>query len=260
MRFQLSLVLALVLFLPTYKLNAAGNNQDSLSDESNKVLVNVNAGFCDKYLWREMTFDNGLILQPEVVVTYKDFYISTWGNVKLWDRATDTVHSEEIDFIAGYYHSFKSFDIEAYISYYNFFNFPEDNTAEANLGIYYPIGDFTLFGRSAFDIIQNPGGIFGELGFDYEKELSDKFTLFGTALTGIGSKKFNEHYLSDFDYPKIGKSSFNYASFDLGISYSPVESFSINADFLLNVAIDKEVRKSLGPTSNLIEIVLRKEF
>jgi hypothetical protein len=260
MRLLSNLILAISLILPTFQLSGAEINQDSLFKESNKLQVNLNAGFCDKYLWRGMTFDNGLLLQPEVVVTYKDFYVSSWGNVKMWDIATDTVHSEEIDFILGYYHSFESFDIEAYISYYNFFNAPEINTTEINLGIYYPLSDFTLFARSAIDLQINRGGVYGEIGVDYEKELTDKFTIFGTVMTSIGSKKFNEYYLTPFGYTENWKSSFNLAGCNLGVSYSPFDKFSIDADFTLNINIDKDVIKALGPTSNLIELVLRKEF
>jgi hypothetical protein len=254
MRLLSGLFLAIVLILPSLEISGATINQDSLSDDSNKLHVSVNAGLCDKYLWRGITYNKGLVLQPEVAVTYKDFSLSSWSNLKLWD--IDGTNSNEIDFTIGYYHSFNSFDIESSLNYYHYFPVPEDNTSEFNLGIYYPLGDFTLFARSSIDILKNRGGLYSEIGFDYEKELSDKFTVFGTLLTGIASNKFNSYYLEI----SKGKSTFNLTSCDLGLSYSPFNSFYIDADFLLNINIDKDVKEALGGTSNMIEIVLRKEF
>jgi hypothetical protein len=254
MRFLSSLILIFALIMPTLQLSGATINQDSLSDESNKLQVSVNAGFCNKYLWRGKTYNKGLVLQPEVAITYKDFSLSSWSNFKLWD--VDGTNSNEIDFTVGYHHSFNSFDIESSLNYYHYFPVPEDNTSEFNLGIYYPLGDFTLFARSSIDILKNRGGLYGEIGFDYEKELSEKFTAFGTLLTGMASNKFNSYYLGI----EKGKGAFNLASCDLGLSYSPFNRFYIDADFLLNINIDKDVKEALGSTSNMIEIVLRKEF
>jgi len=246
------------LIMPTIQVIGAVTNQDSISDEGSDLQVGLNAGFCDKYLWRGVTWNKGLVIQPEVVLTYKDFSLSSWGNIGL--NKVDVVDYNEIDFTLGYYHSFNSFDIESYLSYFYYLNQDFDATAEFNLGIYYPLGDFTLFARSSIDVLANLGGMYGEIGVDYEKELSDKFSLFGTVLTGLASKTFNEYYLAEFGYPEEGKHSFNLVSGNIGLSYSPFESFYIDADFLINFNVDNEVRSALGSSTNLIELVLRKEF
>jgi hypothetical protein len=251
--------MAILLILPAFQLIGAESNQDSLVKEDNNLQVSLNTGFCDKYLWRGITFNKGPVFQPEVDINYKDFSFSSWGNFGL--SKVDEVNFNEIDFILGYSHSFNSLNIDGSLSYYYYLNKDFTSTLELNAGISYPIGDFTPFIRSSYDLLACSGAMFCEIGFDYEKDISDKFTVFGTLLTGIGSKTFNEYYLSDFDYPEIGKSSFNLAGCNLGISYSPFEKFSVDADFTFNMNIDKEVRKTtLGNTSNLVEIVLRKEF
>jgi hypothetical protein len=258
MRFLSYSFFTLSILLLSIQLCKAEIKQDSISDEGNTIQFTLNAGFSDKYLWRGITYNTGLLFQPELVLNYKDFSLSSWSNLKLWD--IHGYNKNETDFTLGYYHSFKSFDIESYISYYYYYYAPSDNTAEFNLGFYFSIGDFTLFARSSIDMIANPGGLYGEIGCDYEKELSDKFTLTGTLLTSIGSKAFNEYNLSDFNYTENGKTSLNLASIDLGLSYSPIKDFSIGADFLLNINIDKDVRNAIGGTSNLFEIILKKEF
>lgn len=253
MRFLMPILLSVSLIITEIPLNGATNKLDSIVDESNKITVNVNTGFCDKYLWRGITYNKGLVFQPEVIVSYKDFSLSSWGNFKLWD--VNGTNSNEIDFTLDYYHSFNSFNLDGYLSYYHYFYAPEDNTSEFNLGVYYPSGGFTFFARSSYDILAYRWGtLYGELGFDYEKEISDQFSVFGTLLAGFGSKEFNSNYLD------IEKSAFNLTSCDLGLSYSPIENFSIDADFLMNINIDKDVRKALGTTSSLVEIILRKEF
>jgi hypothetical protein len=231
--------------------NAAVNQPQAIDDQSN-IGLSLNAGFCDKYLWRGITYNEKLVFQPEVELSYKDFYVAAWGNFGLM-KETESFH--EIDFTLGYYHSFNSFAIESYLSYFFYINqLDAANTAEFNLGLYYPIGDFSLFARSSFDVLSYFGAMFGEIGTDYEKEISDHFSVSGTLLAGFGSQNFNETYLS------VNKSAINLVGGKVGISYSPFDDFYINADFLLNFNINNDIKESIGSTSNLFEIILRKEF
>jgi len=249
MRLFSSIVLVLLLAI---QLKGASNGQDSLPSENTGVTVSLNAGLCDKYLWRGITYNTGLVFQPEVSLSYKDFSLTSWSNFGITDA--DDVNYNEIDFTLGYYHSFNSFDIEGSLSYYYYLNQDFTPTIEFNAGIYYPLGDFTLFARSSYDFLACSGAMFGEIGFDYEKELSDKFTVFGTLLTGFGSKIFNEYYIT------VDKSALNLAGGKVGLTYSPFSNFFIDADFLLNINLDKEIINALGKSSNLIEIIIRKEF
>jgi hypothetical protein len=267
MRIFKCIFLSFFLLLSAFHVKAFNNVQDSSLNAENKITVDLNACFSSKYIWRGLTYNQGLVLQPEIVVSYKDFYVSSWSNFKIWD--INQTNSNEIDFTLGYYHSFSSFDIESYFNYYNYINQPDcPNTGELNVGLYFPTGDFNLFARASVDLISNIGGTYGELGFDYEKELSDKFKVYGTLLTGIGSKKFNQYNLAGWDkykmdnwtYPDDGKTSLNLVTGNIGLEYSPIKYFSIGADFLLNINIDKDVRNAIGGTSNLFEIILKKEF
>jgi len=245
------LLLAILLVASIIKVADAAVNQEPATEEKSSIGVSLNAGFCDKYLWRGITYNEKFVFQPEVELTYKDFYLSTWGNFGLMNEVQSY---NEVDFTLGYYHSFNSFDIDAYVSYFHYFYAPDDNTAELNLGIYYPLSDFTLFARTSFDIISYTGAMFGEIGTDYEKDISDNFSVFGTLLAGFGSRNFNATYI------EVDKGAFNLVGCKAGLSYSPFEDFYIDADFLLNFNIDKDVKESLGGTSNLFEIILRKEF
>jgi len=228
MRLFSSIVLVLLLAI---QLKGASNGQDSLPSENTGVTVSLNAGLCDKYLWRGITYNTGLVFQPEVSLSYKDFSLTSWSNFGITDA--DDVNYNEIDFTLGYYHSFNSFDIEGSLSYYYYLNQDFTPTIEFNAGIYYPLGDFTLFARSSYDFLACSGAMFGEIGFDYEKELSDKF---------------------------VDKSALNLAGGKVGLTYSPFSNFFIDADFLLNINLDKEIINALGKSSNLIEIIIRKEF
>jgi hypothetical protein len=251
MNLRKPLLLAIVLVVSIVQVASAAEIEDPSSDEKSSIGVSLNAGICDKYLWRGITYNEKLVFQPEVELTYKDFYLSTWGNFGLMNEVQ---RYNEVDFTLGYYHSFNSFDIDAYVSYFHYFYAPDGNTAEFNVGLYYPLGDFTVFARSSFDIIAYTGAMFGEIGTDYEKEISDHFSVFGTLLAGFGSKNFNVNYI------EVDKGAFNLVGAKAGLSYSPFESFYIDADFLLNINIDNDVKESIGGTSNLFEIILRKEF
>ena len=134
-------------------------------------------------------------------------------------------------------------------------------TAEFFVGLSYPLGDFSLFTSFYVDILKNAGGIYDELGVEYEKELSDKWTISGSLLSGIASKKFNEYYLYDEKHPEFSKNAFNFLGVNATITYSPLKDFFIDAHFQFNHTLDKELTQSLLKTnSNYFEIIFRKEF
>lgn len=204
-------------------------------------------------MWRGITYNNGLVLQPEAVVNYKSLSFSVWSNITVWD--VDAVKSNEIDFCLSISQSLLNFDIESSLNYYNYIKQEgSPNTAEFFLGIGYPAGNFNFFARGYVDIIAYSGAVYGEVGAEYEKELSEHFSFSATLLASIASKKFNENYL------EFSTGAFNIATGDLTITYSPFKNFSIEPYFQYNMTINEDLRELLNTHSGFIGINFRKEF
>ena len=230
-------------------------SEEQVVDESD-WSYGVNAGFSNKYLWRGMVFNNGLVFQPEAFIGWRDFSVNLWSNTTLYDK--DGINAHEVDITLDYYHSFSNFDFESFFSYYAYID-QEDvpNTVEWNTSAFYHLGDFTLSAGLNVDVLENAGASYLEIALDYEKALSDKFTFSGKVMTGIGSKKFNGYNLD------VAKTTMNLVGGNVGLSYCLIENLFIDANFYQNFFIDKDLRNSEimnGVNSNAFELVLRKEF
>lgn len=213
----------------------------------------VTTGFSNKYLWRGLVYNDGLVFQPEAYVAWKDLSFSLWSNTTLYDVNGENAH--EIDYTLDYYHSFEKFDIEAYFSYFQYIKQEDSpNTGEFVFKSFYPVGDFTIFASASFDLIDNVGGEYFEAGLNYEKELSDKFTLTGSLLTAYASSAFNNYYL------EVEKGAFNLVGGSVGLSYNLLDFCSIEANCYLNCTIDKALIDAMGKSTNAVEIKLSKEF
>jgi len=225
-------------------------------DEESDWSYGINAGFSNKYLWRGMVFNNGLVFQPEAFVGWRDFSVDLWSNTTLYDK--DGINAHEIDVTLDYSHSFSNFDFESFFSYYAYID-QEDvpNTLEWNASAFYHLGDFTLSAGLNVDVLDNVGASYLEIALDYEKALSDKLTFSGKLMTGIGSKKFNDKNL------EVAKTTMNLVGGNVGLSYSLIENLYLDFNFYQNFFIDKELRNSEvmnGVNSNAFELILRKEF
>jgi hypothetical protein len=232
---------------------AFSKDKGTPKEEESKFSYGIDAGFSNKYLWRGICYNNGFVFQPDVWVGYGDLSLTTWSNITIWDKNSET--SNEVDFTLSYSKSLLNFDIEGSLNYYYYFGAADENTSEFHVDLSYPIGDFSIFTGFSVDILEYTGSIYDELGIEYEKKLSDKFSISGSLLTAMANKKFNENYL------EVNKSAFNFLGANATLTYSPVSGLYIDAHFQFNHTLDKELDESiLHSNSNFFEIILRKEF
>jgi hypothetical protein len=236
--------------------NVQGNTsaQDSSVNKHSDIIFGINTGFSNKYMWRGMCYNQGLVFQPEAYISYGNLSLSSWSNVTIWDINSEKAN--EVDFILTYSNSIFNFDIESSLNYFYYINQAGvPNTSEFFLGLGYPVGNFTLFSGMSVDILEYAGALYCELGIAYEKELSEKWVVSGSLLTGFANSKFNYNYLS------VSKSAFNIVGANAYLTYSPLNDFYIDAHFQQNFTLDKELSKTiLTSNSNYFEIILRKEF
>ncbi len=233
---------------------AFSQDPESQEEKGPEFSYGIDGGFSNKYLWRGICYNNGLIFQPDVYVSYGNLSFTAWCNIPVWETDKLNTNGNEIDFTLGYSNSFFNFDLESSLNYYHYFYDPDASTSEFIINLSYPIGDFSLFTGFSVDILQYAGAMYDELGIEYEKELSDRFTISGSLLTAVASKKFNKNYL------EVEKSAFNLLGANATLTYSPFADFHIDAHFQFNHTLDKELIESMNANSNYFEIILRKEF
>jgi hypothetical protein len=234
-----------------------GFGQSTVSDTTEEAesdwSFGVSSGFSNKYLWRGIVYNNGLVFQPEAYVAYRDLSFSVWSNTTLYD--VDGVSANEIDYTIDYAHSFSVFELETFFSYYQYIQQAgTPNTAEWYLSGALSLGSFSIYSTVTVDVLEYAGASFLELGLNYEKELSDRLILSAGCLTGFGSKKFNLNYL------EIEKNAFNNIGGSVGLAYSLTENFSLGANFYQNIYIDRDIIGVQGSSTNAAELKLSYEL
>ena len=86
MRTLFFLILLTALLLSMAPVALAQSIDESATEDEGGLGLTLNTVFCDKYLWRGINYDDGLIFQPEAVLSYDDFYFSLWGNIDLLNK------------------------------------------------------------------------------------------------------------------------------------------------------------------------------
>ncbi len=252
-----TLLIVLLFIILWNKGNCKTNTQDTITvEEESDWYFGADAAFTDKYLWRGIVFNHGLILQPQIYAGYKDFSIYIWGNTPLWD--VNEVAGNEIDVYLDYYHSLSFIDVEASLNLYTYPGQDYQATMELFTGIFYPIGDFTVFADINIDLLANAGATFYELGVEYQKNLSERLSIAAKVQSGIGSKKFNSYNL------EIEKSGLNFVGGNIGLTYSICDGLFIDAgyyhDFIIGDEIKQAIRNIYDVPSSAFELKIRKEF
>jgi hypothetical protein len=243
----------LLLFALLLLIGQQGICQTTEEEAGSDWSFGVSSGFSNKYMWRGIVYNNGLVLQPEAYIGYKDFSFSVWSNTTLYD--VDGVTAHEIDYTLDYSHAAEKFEVETYLSYYQYIQQVDaPNTAEWYLKGSLPLGNFSVYSSLTVDVLEYAGASFLELGLNYEKELTEKLTLAAGCLTAFGGKKFNVNYLD------IEKSAFNHVGGLVGLSYSLSENLTLEANFYQNVYVDSDVIQALGSNSNAVDLKLSFDF
>lgn len=226
--------------------------QDEVEAQEVSMYYGMDAAFSSQYMWRGISYNHGLVAQPDVYIGWGDWCLTFWSNITLWD--IDDVTSNELDFTLSYGHSFRNIDAEASLNYYNYFGATEYNTGEAMLNLSLPLGNFTLFNNVALDFLEYSGALYNETGVAFSCDLSDKFSLTATALGALASGKFNQGYLD------VDKGAFNFVGFGAMLTRSMNHDFYLDLHVQWNQYIDEQIRETLGNQNSYIELIIRKEF
>ena len=204
-------------------ISFAGIAQDA-TDIVEQESVGFNYGFendfITQYVWRGLSYNEGLITQPYLWIEYNGFTFYSWSSLTLQDR-NNNPKSNEVDFAIQYSRNIESLLLEPSIAYYTYPNQADaPPTAETNLKIAYPIFEMELYTNISLDILEYSGSLSGDFGVKKVLFENDLINISLDANAGWANKKFIETYIGAYTEDEI----FHFFILSLAMEYYLTES------------------------------------
>ena len=204
-------------------ISFAGIAQDAtytVEQESNGFTYGFENDFITQYVWRGLSYNEGLITQPYLWIEYNGFTFYSWSSLTLQDR-NNNPKSSEVDFAIQYSQNIESLLIEPSIAYYIYPNQADaPSTAETNLKIAYPIFEMELYSNICLDILEYSGSLSGDFGVKKVLFENDLINISLDANAGWANKKFIETYIGAYTEDEI----FHFLNLSLVMEYYLTES------------------------------------
>ncbi len=207
------------------------------------AAVDINSA----YVWRGLTFNNGLVIQPSIdVAADNGFSVNVWGNYDIddYDGNVDEYHFSEVDLTAAY--AFKLGDVDTSIGViaYTFpTTYPDnlygegtdfDSTAEIFLSLGYELGyGFSIAGNIYYDVDQ-VDDFYVTAGIEYAYDINDKTSLTLGGLISYAGEDFSEYYAGGTE-----DGFFNYI-LSASLGYTFTDSFAVAANLALTDNLDDD--------------------
>jgi len=249
------IIATIFLLLFFFEYPKAGQDEpDSLQVTTSDFTYGAEMGLYKKYVWRGITYNNGIVAQPDVWISYSDFTFGMWSNQTLND-IHHWIKRNEYDFYLSYNYQFDDLEFEPSVAYYMYPN-QEDSppTGEFYIKIGYPIGDFKLTTNFTIDILEYSGAYYVEPGVEFENNLSDAIKISSSISLGYASKKFNDTYVG------ISKPTLGVATENIALTYFVADNIYIKPHILFNQIIHKDLYDYLGKNTNNAGIVIGVGF
>jgi len=199
------------------------------------------------YVWRGLTFNNGMVLQPSIdVAADNGFGVNVWANYDIddYDGNVDENHFSEVDLTASYAFKLGPVDTSVGVIAYTFPTTYPDNlagegtdfpsTTEIFLGLGYELGyGFSISGNFYYDVDQ-VDDFYITAGVEYSYEINDKTSLTLGGLISYAGEDFTEYYAGGTD-----SGFFNYI-LSASLGYTFTDSFSVAANIALTDNLDDD--------------------
>ncbi|MEW6078448.1 MAG: MltA-interacting MipA family protein [Thermodesulfobacteriota bacterium] len=187
------------------------------------------------YVWRGITFNDGLVVQPSIDVTSGGFGINVWGNYDVgdYDNTLDDNEFSEIDITPYYGFSLQNVEIELGLAEY-LFPAGEDGTRELYASLGWPVLGGLSLGLAAYCDVDEVDGWYGNLSASYGLDVTDALGVEVSAAAGLADTDFAEAYGGDdggwYDY-----------CFSLKSAYTVSDALSLEASINYSDTLDKDV-------------------
>lgn len=185
----------------------------------------LETSLANKYAWRGIIYDQGLVVQPTLGIDYENFTFQLWGNITAIEEEGFS-NNHELDFILQYTYTVGDFTFAPILQLYTY---PDQEEAESALELHlscdYALNDFTFNTTLARELKLDIPYIFGTHSIAYSKEIGEGLSINASTGFGWGTKNFNKYYTG------IERGAVNYVFANASVSYALNEKVSI-APFL----------------------------
>ena len=242
------LILCCALLVPVTAFAEEAKEGETEEENLDKVLVEVEAAFYSKYVWRGINIVDDWVLQANVDVEWRGFTFTGFGNIDLTDENGDRGGFSRLDLIADYGIDLDLFQLSV--------------GAQAFL---YPstTGDTVeIYARGGLDVLFKPTlTIYRDI-----KEVNGFYIALTASHTFGGLFKLSEKFglspelraslaWSDADYNKdyyrVDDSGFADLTVDFIVPWTLLNNFTVFASVSGSVLIDSAIRRKTDETSNL---------
>jgi uncharacterized protein (TIGR02001 family) len=202
------------------------------------------------YVWRGITFNDGLVAQPSLTVSKGGFGLNVWGNYDMsyyrGQLTVDNYDFQEIDLTAYYSFSIKKVDLSVGAIDYQYPSIGGASTTEfyASAGI--PIvGGLSASLSFNYDVDQVKS-FYGNVGLAYDLPLNNQLDLSAGAKVGIAGSHFAEYYSSD-----ATEGGFYDYNLSLGLTYSFSKSLSVGANVNYTDSLNSDALPDARPSAGV---------
>lgn len=201
------------------------------------VAADVTAAvdFNSAYVWRGMTFNDGMVAQPSIDVAAGGFGFNVWGNIDIddYDDTLDSGEFSEVDLTASYGFTLGMVDVGVgYIEY--LFPTTEVGGLEGSREIYLSLGTGLPAGFSvALDVyydIDEMEEYYSVLGVSYAYDINEQLSLeAGASIAYAGDKYCGDDSAGFYDF-----------NLSLSIGYAITETLGVSASINYVDSVDDD--------------------
>ena len=168
-------------------------DDETEGNDSGELAGGVDLDLNARYVWRGLALSRGSVLQPSAWVSRYGLTLLGWGNVNInpdpGGRFSSFLPILQYEFQLGLLR------LEPQLIGYYFPRATGESTAEAGLGLSYPVGAIRLIHASYVDVYRHSSSYFGSFGVEHSRALSRSLHVRVFTDLGVGTAGFNRAYL-----------------------------------------------------------------
>ncbi len=152
--------------------------------------VTLGTDIMSAYVWRGITINDGMVIQPSLDVSYKGFGVNVWSNLDVddYDGEFESGEFSEVDFTLSYGYDIDRFSLGVAYAEFLFPGTSTESTREISATVDIDIFNGLYAGLGFFYDIDEIDDFYASAKLGYAAQISDKFGLDFSALCGYANE------------------------------------------------------------------------